>query len=294
MSITPEWATRSGDAWAKRWPDIDRALADLATKLNPAIVGAAPPNPFRALDVGCGAGSTSFALVQTRADASITACDLSPALVRIAEDRLASRPVRVLQGDAEVVAAREGPFDLIFSRHGLMFFADPARAFHSLRAAANAGASLVFSCFQDWGANPWASEVASAAVNRTLEPPGREPSGFAFSDPDYVQEILRSAGWTDMEWRPVSFRYVAAGGETAVEQALSFLCEIGPASAVVRELAEQEVGSAVQRMRRVIERHFDGDTVEFAAAAWIWSAKAGGEPRDELSVGNAHADGSNA
>jgi SAM-dependent methyltransferase len=276
MSTSPEWATRSGDAWSGRWREIDLALSDLAATLNPAIAAAAPRRAFRALDVGCGAGSTSMALSQARPDASIAACDLSPSLVRIAEERLAGSGVRVLLGDAEVVAAGEGPFDLIFSRHGVMFFADPVQAFRSLRSAANAGASLVFSCFQDWDANPWASELASAAAGRTLPPPGREPSGFAFAEPDYVQEILKGAGWTDVEWRSVPFRYVAAGGEAAVEQALSFLGEIGPASRVVSELPEQERSGAVQRMRGVIERHFNGDTVEFAAAAWIWSARAGG------------------
>ena len=40
-------------------------------------------------------------------------------------------------------------------------------------------------------------------------------------------------------------------------------------------MPEQEKPSAVERMRSVIERHFTGDAVEFAAAAWIWSAKAG-------------------
>lgn len=276
MSVTPEWATSSGHAWSERWQEIDRALSGLGAVLNQAIAASAPQRPFRALDVGCGVGSTSLALSQARPEASIIACDLSPALARIAEERLAGRPVRVLLGDAEEVAGGEGPFDLIFSRHGVMFFADPARAFRALRTAANAGAALVFSCFQDWQANPWASELASAAAGRALPPPGREPSGFAFADPDYVREILSSAGWTDIEWKPAPFSYVAAGGEQAVEQALSFLGEIGPASRVVQELPEQERLDAAQRMRRVIERHFDGKAVEFPAAAWLWSAKAGG------------------
>lgn len=275
MSNRFEWATRSGDAWAERWRETDRALSKLGTVLDSAIAAAAPPQPFRALDVGCGPGSTSLALAQARPDASIIACDLSPALAAIAEARVVGSQVRVIVGDAEALAGSEGPFDLIFSRHGLMFFAEPVRAFRNLREATNAGASLVFSCFQDWDANPWASELASAAAGRTLPPPGREPSGFAFADPDYVRDILQSAGWTDLERRPVPFDYVAADGEAAVDRTLSFLCEIGPASAVVRELPEQEKSGAVDRMRAVIERHFDGGAVEFPAAAWIWSAKAG-------------------
>jgi len=275
MSTSPKWATKSGDAWSGRWREIDLALSGLAAKLNSAIAAAAPPGPFLALDVGCGAGSTSMALAEARADASIVACDLSPALVRIAEERLAGTPVQVILGDAETVATGEGPFDFIFSRHGVMFFADPVRAFRNLRNGANAGASLVFSCFQDWDANPWASELASAAAGRALPPPGREPSGFAFAEPDYVQAILNDSGWTGVEWQSVPFRYVAAGGQAAVDQALTFLGEIGPASRVVGELPEEERSGAMRRMRGIIDRHFNGDSVEFAAAAWIWSATAG-------------------
>lgn len=275
ISTAPEWATNTGDVWAERWPEIDQALSDLARVLNSFIAAAATTGPFRALDVGCGAGSTSLALAEARPDASIIACDLSPALARIAEGRLANSTARLLLGDALAVAAREGPFDLIFSRHGVMFFPDPVEAFLTLRASAKPGASLVFSCFQDWDSNPWASELASAAAGRQLQPPGREPSGFAFAEPDYVREILSSAGWTDIEWRAVPFRYVAAGGTDAIEDALSFLGEIGPASRVVRELPEQERGAAVQRMRDVIQRHFGGSSVEFPAAAWIFSATAG-------------------
>jgi len=275
MSTTFDWATKSGDVWSERWREIDRALSELASELNSAIVATAPPRPFSALDIGSGAGATSKALVAARPDGSIVACDLSPALARIAEERLAGSPVSVLLGDAEEIVGREGPFDLIFSRHGVMFFTDPVRAFRAFRMAANPGASLVFSCFQDWSANPWASELASAAAGRALPPPGREPSGFAFAEPEYVREILSSAGWTDVEWRSVPFRYIAAEGEQAIDRALTFLCEIGPASRIVRELPEGERTAAVQRMRSVIERHFDGNAVEFPAAAWIWSAKAG-------------------
>lgn len=274
MSTTFDWATRTGNAWSARWRDVDLALSGLAEMLNPAIAAAAPQRSFRALDVGCGAGSTSKALAMARPDASIIACDLSPALIRIAEERLAGRPVRVIVGDAEAVASQAGPFDLIYSRHGVMFFADPVTAFRSLRSVANAGASMVFSCFQGWEANPWASELASAAAGYALPPPGREPSGFAFAEPDYVREILGSAGWTDCQCHSVPFRYVAAVGERAVCDALSFLGEIGPASRVVNELPDQERSGAIGRMEGVIERHFNGDAVEFPAAAWIWSAKA--------------------
>ena len=204
------------------------------------------------------------------------ACDISPALVEVARERTANiRNVRVLLGDAEVVAEREGPFDLIFSRHGVMFFPDPVAAFGRLRRAANAGASLIFSCFRTWESNVWATELTAAAAGKEVSPPGREPSGFAFADPDYVREILSSSGWVEASPQPIDFTYVTGDGDGAVEQTLSFVMEIGPASRILQSLPGEDRPAAVERMRRVIERRFDGSVVAFSAAAWIWKAKAG-------------------
>jgi SAM-dependent methyltransferase len=275
MTSTLDWATHSGDAWTRRWRETDAGLADLGAKLNSALLEASPIGPFRALDIGCGAGTTSAQLARSRPDATIIACDISPSLVELARDRLADLDaVQLLLGDAQEVAGREGPFDLIFSRHGVMFFTDPVRAFRDFRAAAAPGATLVFSCFEDWEANPWASELSEAAAGHPLPPPGREPSGFAFAEPDYVRQILSSAGWTAAEARSTPFRYVAGEGDEAVDQAMDYLAEIGPASRTMLALPEHERGAAMARMRHVIEHHCSGKVVEFPAAAWIWRARA--------------------
>lgn len=229
LSNALEWATRSGDAWAERWRDTDRALSGLAPALQAALVAAAPSGAFRALDIGCGAGSTTLALAIARPDATIVACDLSPALVEVARNQLEPLPsVEVVLGDAAQIALERAPFDLLYSRHGVMFFPDPFAAFAKLRRAASAGAKLVFSCFKDWSSNLWASELASVAAGGALPPPGREPSGFAFAEPGYDG----------------------------------------------RERAD-----AVQRMRGIIEAHFDGKKVEFEAAAWVWTARAAAPAR---------------
>mgnify|MGYP003575442594 CR=1 FL=1 len=270
-----EWATKSGSVWARRWRDTDAGLAGLSPHLLSAVSACAPAGSFRAFDIGCGPGTTTLDVAAACPDAEIVACDVSPDLAEIARRRTADLPrVRVVEGDAETLAAGEGPFDLFFSRHGVMFFPDTIRAFRSFRNAARPAASLVFSCFQSWETNPWASELASAAAGKELPAPGREPSGFAFADPDYVRDFLASSGWTEAEPQDVAFDYVAARGGDAVTGALSFLGEIGPASRVVQSMPEEERGAAVERMRSVIEGHFDGTAVVFPAAAWIWSAKA--------------------
>jgi ubiquinone/menaquinone biosynthesis C-methylase UbiE len=279
MTAAADWATTNGDIWSRRWRDTDAGLEGLSPRLLSAIAANEPASQFRALDVGCGAGTTSIQVAKARPDAAITGCDISASLLDVARQRTVDLPqISLVLGDAEAVASREGPFDLIFSRHGVMFFADPVRAFRSLRSAANPGASLVFSCFQAWESNPWSSELASAAAGAQVPPPGREPSGFAFADPDYVRQIFASSGWAQAEPQPITFQYVAGKGDNAVEDALSFLADIGPAARVVQSMPEEDRAAAIERMRVVIERYFDGATVIFPAAAWIWSARAGPAP----------------
>jgi SAM-dependent methyltransferase len=269
------WATTSGEAWSRRWRETDRGLEAVGQHLLSVILAGAPSGPFTAFEIGCGPGSTSIAMSAARPDVRITACDISPALVEIARERAASmRQIRVLLSDAEELAEGEGSFDLIFSRHGVMFFPDPVAAFSRFRAAANPGASLIFSCFRSWESNPWAWELTAPAAGAEAPPPGREPGGFAFAEPDYVHGILSASGWDGTPPQPVDFTYVTGEGDDAVEDTLSFVLEIGPAARLVQSLPEQERPAAVERIRGVVERHFDGSTVAFPAAAWIWKAKA--------------------
>lgn len=273
-----EWASTSGDIWADRWRDTDAALQSLSPLLVSAIAAEAPAVPFRAFEIGCGAGSTAIAVADALPDATIVACDISPSLAGVAARRTADRPaIGVVVGDAEELSVSEGPFDLFFSRHGVMFFADPVRAFGKFRSAAKPGASVVFSCFRSWASNPWASALAEAAAGKALRPPGREPGGFAFADPDHVVDILSSSGWSDAESQPVDFTYVAGEGPDAIERACAFLSVIGPAARIIQGLPEDEKPAALARMRDVLEAHSDGGRATFPAAVWIWRARAGGD-----------------
>ena len=272
---TPDWSGSSGDIWARRWRDTDRALDEVGAALDQAISEVVPPTAFRALDIGCGPGTSSLSLAVGRPDASILGCDLSQALVAIARQRAGDLPLlRFTAEDAEAAATRYGPFDLIFSRHGVMFFDDPYRAFRTLRGSAARGAAMVFSCFRSWELNPWASELAAAAAGGPADTPGREPSGFAFADADYVRDILHSSGWQDVEARAVDFHYLAGSGSEPVTQALEFLAELGPAARIIEGLAPEARDEALERMRAVICSYEGEGRVQLPGAAWIWIAKA--------------------
>ena len=90
MTSAGDWTGRVGHVWAAEWRRTDRSFADLARHLDAAIVHVAP-DTGQALDIGCGAGTTSLALAEARPKLAITGIDLSDELVAIARQRLAHR-----------------------------------------------------------------------------------------------------------------------------------------------------------------------------------------------------------
>ena len=268
-----EWAGRVGDVWAEEQRRTDRTFEPvddvLVAKAASAVEGLAAP---RILDVGCGAGTTSFSLAARLPDAAITGIDLSPALVAAAAARAADRPrCRFEQGDATVWAGETG-FDLLVSRHGVMFFDDPVAAFAHLCSLAKDGGRLAFSCFRSPKENVWASALAHLMPGGPGDP--HAPGPFAFADRDRVAAILSQAGWRDAKATPLDFGYVAGAGDDPVGDANDFFARVGPVSRAIRELDE----TGRQRLRAALDgqvrAHHEGGVVRFPAAAWIWEARA--------------------
>ena len=275
MSGKIDWVGSSGDVWARRWRDTDRGLAPVGDFLNKVIAEQSPEGPFRALDAGCGPGSTALALAGQRRDATIIACDVSESLIEVANQRAVDcSNIEFIVADAEATAESKGPFDLIFSRHGVMFFGDPVKAFQTFRESMVRGGSLVFSCFQAWEKNRWAAELADAAAGSIQPAPGQEAGGFAFADIDYVRELLLESGWSDPNAKSLDFTYAAGQGAESVAEALSFFAEIGPGARLLEGISGIDREAALARMRSTIERREGGGRVEFPAAAWVWTAKA--------------------
>lgn len=269
-----DWTGRVGDVWAEEWRRTDRAFADLAKHLDAAILAAAPAGAIAALDLGCGAGATSAALARARPDARVLGADLSDALIAIARDRFADVPnLGFAQGDAIAIAEDRAPLDLVVSRHGVMFFADPVLAFGRLRRTMTPGGALVFSCFAPAAENPWAVLLAPAAPAAATYAPGP----FSFGDPDRVGAMLRRAGWDADAPARVDFAYRVGAGDDPVADATAFLTRIGPAARLLHDAPPADRPALVARLADRLAAQRNAFTIDFPAVAWLWTARARGE-----------------
>jgi SAM-dependent methyltransferase len=273
MTNAFDWTGRTGNAWADEWQRTDRSLAELGARLDAAILAVAPEQGS-ALDIGCGAGGTSLALAASRPGLSVTGVDLSPALVATARARAAGMAnLRFEVADAQSLAGAGA--DLLFSRHGVMFFDDPVAGFAALRAAAAPGARFVFSCFRPRPANPWALVVDAAIGSDSPAPAGYAPGPFGLADPDFTGNVLARAGWVDAAAQQVDFRYVAGAGADPIADAIDFFSRIGPAARAIADAAPDRREAMRDSLGAALRDHAEDGAVTFGAGAWIWTATAG-------------------
>jgi SAM-dependent methyltransferase len=225
------WNGPGGQRWTDRQQAQDIMLAPVSDIL---IDRAGASAGERIVDAGCGCGVTSVALAQRVGPAGhVLGVDISaPMLARARQIAPAGLPVDFVLADATVYPFEPASFDLLFSRFGVMFFADPALSFANMRKALRPSGRLAFACWREPRENPWMMSPLQAVYRHVpkMPPQGPEdPGPFAFASEARVQRILGEAGFSKIEMEPCGVTLdiaIGRGLEAAVESAL----EIGPAS----------------------------------------------------------------
>ena len=103
------------------------------------------------LDIGCGTGQTTREAAQIARSGSALGVDISGEMLERARHRSAEAGIANVtfeQGDAQIHPFPLAHFDLVISRFGALFFADPVAAFTQIAGAARPGARLVIVVWQ--------------------------------------------------------------------------------------------------------------------------------------------------
>ena len=252
---------------------LDRVLRPLGDL---GLEKVAPRAGERAVDVGCGCGATTVLLAErVGKTGKVLGVDVSERMLARARARTANMPwVDLELGDA-AEKRFAGDADLMFSRFGSMFFADPLKAFTNLRTALRSGGRLCLVCWRAPEDNPW--YVVPLRAAETIVPPlppvePGAPGPFAFADGERFRRVLSDAGFRDVvvERRDQLVPQSTTGLDEAVEVAVL----AGP---IARMLVDADA-SAIARVRAVIREalapYARAERVEMMSSVWLATARA--------------------
>jgi ubiquinone/menaquinone biosynthesis C-methylase UbiE len=269
------WNGPGGQHWVDRQKMQDIVLAPISEIL---IERANAKAGERIVDVGCGCGATSVALAQKAGPTGhVLGIDISAAmLARAQQIAPAGLSARFVLADATVYPFEPASFDLVVSRFGVMFFAEPALSFTNLHRALRPSERLAFVCWREPRENPFFMVPLQAVYKHTPKLPQlgpEDPGPFSFASAQRVHRILSEAGFQDVAMEPCNLSLdiaVGRGLETAVQSTL----EIGPAARALADQAPAVISAATDSIREALEPFVRDQAVLLPASIWIVTAKA--------------------
>ena len=254
------WSGPSGQGWI----DYEDTLDTLFQPVSDLILGAAGTSEGeRVLDIGCGTGAHSLsAAKRVGPGGHVLATDISEPLLSRTQGRAESEglTIGVQLADAQVFAFDRAAFDLVTSRFGVMFFADPAAAFANMAVALKSGGRMVFGTWAPVRDNPWwylPSGVTKELLGDLPKAEPNSPGPMGLASVDFVAGELAKANVGVFDIEPMDVDLAHPGGADVVAH---MMVTVGSAGRALRLFEADETQSqAVEAGLVKALTPFDGD-----------------------------------
>jgi SAM-dependent methyltransferase len=269
------WNEQAGPKWVAMQSVLDAMLRPIGLLAMERLGGI---DGRSVLDVGCGCGATTIELARrVGANGSVLGVDVSRPMLERARQSALEQGVTNASfrlGDAQTERFTQR-FDTVFSRFGVMFFADPQAAFANLRGAMVEDGSLSFACWRSIDQNEWMMVPVAAALQHVpppeMPPPGA-PGPFAFADGDRVERILIGAGFTGVEVEPLETMIRIGGGRTLAEVA-DFTLQLGPTARILQESPPELKARVAASIAEALQPYYADGEVAMKGALWLVRAR---------------------
>ncbi|HEX8692012.1 MAG TPA: class I SAM-dependent methyltransferase [Longimicrobium sp.] len=251
------WA--SGDAYE---PYIGRWSRPVAREFV-AWLAAAPGAGW--LDVGCGTGALTEAILGAAAPARVQAVDPSPGYVLYARGRVADRRAAFLVADARSLPQRGRSVDVAVSALALNFIPRPDAALAEMARAVRAGGTVAAYVWDYADGMQLIRRFWDAAA--ALDPGAAEldeARRFPLCHPAALEALFRGAGLRAVESRAID---VPTRFRDFDDYWRPFLGGQGPAPGYAMGLGEERRAELRERLRATLPAAADG-SIELVARAW--------------------------
>jgi SAM-dependent methyltransferase len=196
---------RASAGWGNR---ADR-IRDWGMPVSMAMVDALALQPGQTvLELAAGPGDTGFLAAELiQPGGTLISSDGAEAMVEVARQRATAggiRNVEFRQLELEWIDLETASVDGVLCRWGIMLILDPAAAAQEIRRVLRPGKRAAFAVWDAPERNPWATIPSAVMIRRRhAQPPEADAPGmFALAAPGALEELLGSAGFTDVIVRP--------------------------------------------------------------------------------------------
>jgi len=217
------------------------------------------------LDVGCGTGALTGAIVSRAEPASVVGCDPTQTFIDFARENIGSENVSFVTAGVDSLPDRSGGYDSVTSSFALNFFPDPAAAIERMRAASTKGGT-VSSCVWDYSGRMEFLRLFWDAASR-VDPNAillDEGSRFPVCGRDALVELFRDAGLRDIRCEPIE---IATDFASFEEYWRPFQGGPGPAPSYVASLEGDLRAELSADLERTLPTEADG-SIRLTARAW--------------------------
>ena len=270
-----EWAGAMGDRWAANVDSFELMIAGIGEAL---LTHAGYAAGETVVDVGCGAGPTSVRLAKlVGAQGRVHGVDIAPKLIALANGRAGGRMNLSFQAlDAQTGAAAGAPFDRLFSRFGVMFFADSVAAFRNMRGWMKAGARMDFAAWGPPAANPWFARNG-AILQKHFDTPKPDPTGpgpMRFANVETTSAMMAEAGFRDVSCHVHDTLLPIGDASGTVEAAVHFAMNSGQVAALLAEQPDVSVDAVRADFTAMVQEYATPVGIRVPGQALFYSARA--------------------
>lgn len=269
----PDWDHFARVQASQQWRQQSAAMGRAATE---AIVAEAQIVPgLTCLDVASGTGEPAISIATLMgSQGRVVATDISTQPLKIAAERAQQRGLTNIEFQPADVHALQFPddhFDRVTSRLGIMFFADPAKAFHEIRRVLKPGGRASFLA---WGPfdQPYFTTTIGTIMKElgVAELPASGAAMFKFCDPAVLANELTQAGFAQVDARIETLPWTWPGPPNDVWG--YFQDVTAPFKPLMQSVPPERREHVDRAVCDAMAAHYDGEKVHFTARMVLASA----------------------
>jgi ubiquinone/menaquinone biosynthesis C-methylase UbiE len=224
------------------------------------------------LEIGCGTGALSAAILARWKPSSLLAIDPSEGFIARAREHVPDSRASFQVGDAQKLTVESASKDVIVSALALNFIPDRAKALAELKRVARQGATLAFYVWDyPGGGVQFMREFWKAAASLDAKAADlTEDKRFPFCTREGLTELVTQAGFTAVESRAIEKPAVFKDFDDYWQP---FVLGAGPAPGYCVSLSAEARDRLRQKLSTSLMRRTDG-SIALQLRAWAVRAKA--------------------